>query len=201
MTSHTKVFFLKVIIHLGALMPLLNLYFLAFVDELGADPVEAVIHFTGIGALNLLLITLSVTPLAKIIKQGYLLQTRRVLGLYAFTYAIFHLVNFLAFEVQFDFALFISEVIKRPYITVGMVAFLLLTVLAVTSLNKLKRKMGKSWQRLHNYNYLIIILVTIHFYWSVKSELSSPLFYFAITFILLLFRYKKLKRLISSMFD
>lgn len=200
MTSYSKVFLLKVIIHLGALVPLLNLYFLAFGDELGADPVEAVIHFTGIGALNLLLITLSVTPIAKIIKQGYLLQTRRVLGLYAYTYALFHLINFLAFEVQFDGALFISEVIKRPYITVGMVAFLLLTVLAVTSLNKLKRKMGKSWQRLHNVNYLIILLVTIHFYWSVKSELTSPLFYFAMAMVLLLFRYKKLKRLISSIF-
>mgnify|MGYP003663013290 CR=1 FL=1 len=200
MTSNTKIFFIKVVIHLAALLPLLNLYFLAFNDELGADPVEAVIHFTGIGALNLLLITLSVTPLAKILKQGYLLQVRRVLGLYAFTYALFHLLNFLSFEVQFDGALFISEVIKRPYITVGMVAFLLLTTLAITSVNKLKRKMGKSWQSLHNLSYLIVILVTIHFYWSVKSELTSPLFYFAIALVILLFRYKKLKRLISSIF-
>ena len=200
MKSSTKVFFLKVIIHLGALLPLLNLYFLAFADDLGADPVEAVIHFTGIGALNLLLITLSVTPLAKVLKQGYLLQTRRVLGLYAYTYALFHLLNFIAFEVQFDGALFISEVVKRPYITVGMLAFILLTALAVTSVNKLKRKMGKSWQRLHNVNYLIVVLVTIHFYWSVKSELTSPLIYFALVIALLLFRRKKIKGLIWSMF-
>jgi len=179
---------------------LLNLYFLAFADELGADPVEAVIHFTGIGALNLLLITLCVTPLAKVLKQGYLLQTRRVLGLYAYTYALFHLLNFIAFEVQFDGALFISEVVKRPYITVGMLAFILLTALAVTSVNKLKRKMGKSWQRLHNVNYLIVVLVTIHFYWSVKSELTSPLIYFALVIALLLFRRKKIKGLIWSMF-
>jgi len=200
MTTSTKVLLLKLIIHVGALLPLLNLYWLAFGDELGADPVEAVIHFTGIGALNLLLITLTVTPLAKITKQGYLLQTRRVLGLYAFTYALFHLINFLSFEVQFDGALFISEVIKRPYITVGMAAFLLLTALAVTSVNKLKRKMGKSWQRLHNASYLIVLLVVVHFYWSVKSELTSPLFYFAMALVLLLFRYKKLKGLISSIF-
>lgn len=200
MTTRAKVLLLKLIIHVGALLPLLNLYWLAFGDELGADPVEAVIHFTGIGALNLLLITLTVTPLAKITKQGYLLQTRRVLGLYAFTYALFHLINFLSFEVQFDGALFISEVIKRPYITVGMVAFLFLTALAVTSVNKLKRKMGKSWQRLHNASYLIVLLVVVHFYWSVKSELTSPLFYFAMALVLLLFRYKKLKGLISSIF-
>jgi len=110
------------------------------------------------------------------------------------------LLNFLAFEVQFNGALFIGEVIKRPYITIGMIAFLLLIALAITSVDKIKRKMGKSWQKLHNFNYLIVILVTIHFYWSVKSELTSPLFYGFITLILLSFRYKKLKRLISTMF-
>lgn len=198
MKRDRNVFILKVLIHLGALLPLMNLYYLAFKDKLGADPVEAVIHYTGIGALNLLLISLSVFPLAKISKQGYLLQTRRVLGLYAYAYAVFHLLNFLAFEVQFDGGLFVSEVIKRPYITVGMLAFLLLTALAITSVNKLKRKMGKSWQKLHNLSYLIILLVTIHFYWSVKSELTSPLFYFAMAVALLLFRYKKLKRLFLS---
>jgi len=200
MANNTKTTLLKVIIHLGAILPLLNLYFLAFADELGADPVEVVIHFTGIGALNLLLITLSITPLAKILKQNYLLQVRRVLGLYAYTYAFFHLLNFLSFDIQFDGALFISEVIKRPYITVGMVAFLLLTALAVTSVHKLKRKMGKSWQRLHNLSYVITLLVTIHFYWSVKSELTAPLFYITLTLFILLFRYKKLKRLILSIF-
>ena len=201
MMNNTKVMWLKVLIHLGAALPLINLYYLAFIDELGADPVEAVIHFTGIGALNLLLITLTITPIAKRFKQGYLLNTRRVLGLYAYTYAIFHLLNFLAFEVQFDSSLFISEVIDRPYITVGMVAFILLTALAITSINKLKRKMGKSWQSLHNVSYLIIILVTVHFYWSVKSALISPIFYFGMAFILLLFRYKKIKRLILSKFS
>jgi len=200
MKSESKIFFLKLLIHLGALLPLVNLYFLAFKDELGVDPVETVIHFTGIGALNLLLLTLSVTPIVKTFRQGYLLKTRRVLGLYAYTYAVFHLLNFLAFEIQFDGALFISEVIKRPYITVGMVAFFLLTAMAITSINKLKRKMGKSWQTLHNVNYLIILLVTIHFYWSVKSELTSPLFYIVVAIVLLFFRYKKIKRLILSMF-
>lgn len=200
MTNSKRVFILKIIIHLSALLPLVYLYYLAIADQLGADPVEAVIHFTGIGAFNLLLITLSVSPLVKLIKQSYLIQTRRLLGLYAFTYGVCHLLNFLAFEVQFNGALFISEVIKRPYITIGMIAFLLLTALAITSIDKIKRKMGKSWQKLHNFNYLIVILVTIHFYWSVKSDLTSPLFYGFITLILLLFRYKKLKRLILTMF-
>jgi len=200
MTIKTRVMLLKIIIHLAAFLPLFNLYFLAFTDGLGADPVEAVIHFTGIGAFNLLLITLSVSPLAKLIKKGYLLQTRRLLGLYAFSYAVCHLFNFIAFDIQFSGALFLNEVIERPYITIGMLAFLLLTALAVTSLNKLRRKMGKAWQKLHNVSYVIAILVVIHFYWSVKSELTSPLLYALLTLILLLFRYKKLKGMISTLF-
>lgn len=201
MNKNTTIFFLKVLIHLGALIPLGNLYYLAFIDELGVDPVETVIHFTGIGALNLLLLTLTITPIAKIMKQGYLLNLRRVLGLYAYTYAFFHLLNFIAFDIQFNVELFVSEVVKRPYITLGMLAFVLLSALAITSVQKLKRSMGKSWQKLHNFNYLIVILVVIHFYWSVKSELLTPLFYLVIAIVLLLFRVKKIKALISSMFN
>jgi len=192
---------LKVVIHLAAFIPLLYLYYRAFIDQLGADPVERVIHFTGIGAFNLLLITLTISPLAKQLKQGYLLQVRRLLGLYAFSYATLHVINFLAFDLQFAWFLFFSEMVKRPYITIGMLAFALLTSLAITSHNRLKRKMGKSWQNLHNFSYLIVILVSVHFYWSVKSELIAPLFYFALTCVLLLFRYKKLKTLISSLFS
>jgi len=200
MTSFHKVFALKMIIHLAALLPLIYLYYLAFTDNLGADPVEEVIHFTGIGAFNLLLLTLLVSPLAKKFKQGFLMNTRRLLGLYGFTYTLCHLLNFLAFEVQFDGALFFDEVIKRPYITIGMLAFVLLLTLSVTSLSILKRKMGKNWQKLHNFTYVILLLVAVHFYWSVKSEIFTPLFYFLLTFILLSLRYKKFKDLILSMF-
>jgi len=198
--TSTKVFVLKIIIHLAASLPLLNLYFLAFNDQLGADPVQHVIHFTGIGAFNLLLITLFISPLAKKFKQGYLLQVRRLLGLYTFSYAFMHLLNFIAFDLQFAWSLFINEIIKRPYITIGMLAFILLSFLAITSHNSLKRKMGKSWQRLHNYSYLIAILVSIHFYWSVKSEIISPLFYLLLTLTLLALRYKKIKTLFLSIF-
>lgn len=192
---------LKTVIHLAALLPLINLYYLAFYDLLGADPVQRVIHFTGIGAFNLLLLTLTVTPLAKRFKQGFLLQVRRLLGLYAFSYAFMHVFNFLAFDLQFAWSLFFNEIVKRPYITFGMIAFVLLATLAITSLNSLRRKMGKSWQKLHNLSYLIIILVAVHFYWSVKSELLSPLFYFLLVGILLSFRYTKIKKLMRSTFN
>ena len=193
-TVKYKVLLLKIIIHLSVVLPLINLYIAAFNDQLGADPVDAVIHFTGIGALNLLLITLSVSPIAKRFKLSYLLQTRRLLGLYAFSYAICHLINFLAFEVQFDMGLFFAEIFERPYITIGLVAFIFLVTLGVTSINSIKRKMGKNWQTLHNFNYLIVLLVVTHFYWSVKSDITEPLIYWFITLSLLSFRLGKLKR-------
>ncbi len=201
LTTSNKILMLKAFIHISAFMPVFNLYFLAFNEQLSVDPVERVIHFTGIGAFNLLLFTLTISPIAKRFRLGYLLQVRRLVGLYAFTYALVHVVNFLAFDLQFAWPLFFSELVKRPYITVGMVAFTLLTVLAVTSLNTLKRRMGKSWQSLHNSSYLIVILVSVHFYWSVKSSLISPILYLSMTIVLLAFRYKKLKTLILSTFN
>ena len=185
-----KIFILKSLIHFFALLPLINLYYLAVNDNLGADPVEAVIHFTGIGAFNLLLLTLAVSPLAKRFKFGYFMNVRRLLGLYAFAYALCHLFSFVAFDLQFNFNLLVDEIIKRPYITIGLTAFILLTALAVTSVNKIRRRMGKSWQKLHNLNYLIILLVAVHFYWSVKSEIIEPGIYILITLFLLLFRVK-----------
>lgn len=189
-----RVLLLKIAIHLLSFLPLLALYVLAFSDQLGADPVKEVIHFTGIGAFNLLLISLVLTPLAKKYRQGYLLQTRRLLGLYSFTYVLFHLLSFLAFEVQFDFILFLDEVIERPYITVGMAALLILFALALTSVNTLKRKMGKRWQKLHNWVYVASLLIALHFLWSVKSEIIEPGIYIVITIFLLSLRRDKFKR-------
>jgi len=95
-SQKTKTLLLKVAIHLAALLPIINLYIDAFADQLGADPVKAVIHYTGIGAFNLLLITLCISPLAKLLKQSFLMNVRRLLGLYAFTYTLLHLINFIA---------------------------------------------------------------------------------------------------------
>ena len=191
--SQKSIPYLKVLVHLAALYPLLNLYYGAVTDQLGGDPVEAVIHFTGIGALNLLLISLLISPLAKRFTLSFLMRFRRMIGLYAFTYGLCHMLNFLFFEVQFDVRLFIDEVFERPYITVGMSAFLVLTALAVTSITKLRRKMKGRWQTLHNFTYLIALLAVIHFYWSVKSEIIEPLIYFAIYAALMGFRYNKLR--------
>lgn len=187
----------KFFIHLACLLPLVYTYNLAIADELGGDPVESIIHFTGIGAFNLLLLTLCVSPVSKWLKSTVLLNNRRLLGLYAFTYAVFHVLNFLFFEVQFDFSLFINEVFDRPYITIGMVAILMLIPLAVTSVNLIRKRMGRKWQSLHNLSYLVVTLVAIHFYWSVKSEIIEPSIYIGLTIIVLALRKRKLSRLIG----
>lgn len=191
MLSKYKTAFFKLFIHLAALLPLVNAYYLALTDQLGADPVEAIIHFTGIGAFNLLLLSLAITPISKRFKLSLLLKVRRLVGLYSFFYALAHLLNFLVFEVQFDWSLFISEIIERPYITVGMTGLLILLTLTITSISLIKKRMGKNWQKLHNWVYLAVILVGVHFYWSVKSEIIEPSIYLLITGILLSFRFKK----------
>ena len=186
---------------MAALYPLINLYYAAIQDRLGGDPVEAVIHFTGIGALNLLLISLLITPIGQRTRMSFLIQFRRMIGLYAFAYALCHMLNFLFFEVQFNLQLFVDEVFERPYITVGMSAFLLLISLAVTSAKTIRQKMRGRWQTLHNFIYLIVLLVVIHFYWSVKSDITGPLTYAALFVILMAFRYKKLRRLGEKLFS
>ncbi|TKB47508.1 protein-methionine-sulfoxide reductase heme-binding subunit MsrQ [Thalassotalea mangrovi] len=182
----------KICIHLTALSWVGYYYFLAITDQLGSDPVKGIIHFTGMSALNMLLLTLAVSPLARNFNLPWLLGFRRLLGLYVFFFACLHLLNFILFELQLDFSLFIDEVIERPYITLGMLAFVILTALAITSFRHLKRKMGRHWQTLHNLIYAAVILVVIHFYWSVKSDITEPVIYILLIIGLLLFRRQKL---------
>ncbi|WP_068546723.1 protein-methionine-sulfoxide reductase heme-binding subunit MsrQ [Thalassotalea crassostreae] len=194
LTQSDIVILCKTLIHCLALGFLSVYYYLAIIDQLGGDPVEAIIHFTGIGALNLLLITLLVSPVAKRLKQSWLMQCRRLLGLYAFVYALCHLANFIFFELQFDFSLLVAEIIERPYITVGMAAFVIILLLALTSPKIVQRKMKRNWQKLHNFNYILVVLVCIHFYWSVKSEIIEPSIYIIVSAFLLYLRRDKIKR-------
>lgn len=194
MVKNIALVWLKVFIHLAASLPIIWLYYHAVIDDLGADPVEYVIHFTGIGALNMLLITLLVSPTAQRYKWANLMKTRRLLGLYSATYAFLHLLNFIVFEIQFDLSLLIGEIIERPYITIGMLAFVIMLLLSITSLDLLKRKMGKSWQTLHKGIYVMAVLIGVHFYWSVKSEIIEPSLYLLMIFILLMVRTQRIKQ-------
>lgn len=188
---------LKGLIHALCLGYLATYYYWAFTDQLGADPVKAIIHFTGMGAFNVLLLTLLVSPIAKRTKQSQLMKVRRLLGLYALTYAFAHLLNFLFFDLQFDWSLLIGEIIERPYITVGFLALCILFSMAVTSPKFIQKKMRQAWQKLHNWVYLALPLVALHFIWSVKAITLEPLIYIAFTAVLLYQRKDKLNHWIK----
>lgn len=172
-------------------------YYWAFTDNLGADPAKAIIHFTGMGAFNLLLITLLVSPVVQHYKQPQLMKVRRLLGLYSFSWALLHFINYLLFDLQLAFATLLEDIIKRPYITVGFTALLILFALAATSTQKIQRLMKRNWQRLHNLIYLAGLLVALHFIWSVKSLDLEPIIYWVALLTLLFIRRKKFKALVT----
>jgi len=179
------VLIIKTLIHLSALATLLYLYYLIEAGSLGADPVKEMIHFLGKTALNFLLLTLLVTPLAKRFKQPMLIRVRRLLGLYSFAWACLHLTTFLWLELDWQFYLFIDEVVKRPYLSFGAATWTILLLLAITSLTSIKNKMKKAWFTLHRFVYWAVLFAVIHYYWSVKSGLIEASIYVIICLLLL----------------
>lgn len=178
------------------LLPLAWLVYRGLGGGLGANPIEAVIRFNGDWALRFLLITLAVTPLRRLSGWRGLIRLRRMLGLYAFFYACLHLLGYVVLDQFFDWAAIWADILKRPYITVGMFSFALLVPLAATSTNAMMRRLGRHWQRLHRLVYLIGIGGVLHFYMLVKADTREPLIYAAILAVLLAMRlpFKKLRR-------
>ena len=155
-------------------------------DTLGANPIEAVTRGLGTWALNFLLITLSVTPLRKMSGWAWLIRLRRMLGLFTFFYAALHLTTYLWFDQFFDWWAIGKDILKRPFITIGMVSFLLLLPLAATSNNySIRRLGGKRWRELHRAVYAIALLAVLHYAWMVKADLTQPLIYGALVTALL----------------
>ena len=154
-------------------------------DALGADPVAAIEHRTGLWALRFLLLGLAVTPLRQISGLTVLLRFRRMLGLYAFFYACLHLAAYLALDLGGYWAQIFEEIAKRPYITVGFTAWLLLVPLAVTSTQGWMRRLGRHWGQLHRLVYAVAVLAVLHFWWLVKSDVREPALYAAIVAVLL----------------
>ena len=183
--SHFQRRVLKAVIHLIATGYLVALFYLGVNDQLGPDPVDALLNETGIWAIHLLFVTLLLSPLAKRLPSPEPIKFRRMLGIYVFVYAITHFFTYAFFELQLDWHLLTSELVKRPYIVVGMVALILLMALTVTSLSVLRRKMGKQWQRLHYSIYAILPLALLHFSWSQKTFWQAPIFYWLIGLIIM----------------
>ncbi|MGF1690729.1 protein-methionine-sulfoxide reductase heme-binding subunit MsrQ [Photobacterium kagoshimensis] len=188
------IFYLKVAIHTVSLSFVGLLVGLVITEELGADPVQGLSHFTGKAALNTLIITMLISPVAKYFKQAALIKVRRVIGLYSFFWAGLHLLSYITLDLGFDWGLIGSEIISRPYLAIGAISWVILFLLTLTSNQYLQRQLGKHWQTLHNTVYLALVLSPIHYYWSVKSGITEPAIYIGISLLLLAFRWKTFKR-------
>lgn len=189
---------LKVVLHLTAFLPFVYLFMAASQGWLSADPAKDIQHFTGRMALKLLLATLLVSPLTRYLKQPLLIRTRRLLGVWCFAWASLHLTSYYLLELGYDhLRLLGSELVSRPYLLLGMISWTILFALAITSFQRMQRKLGRRWQTLHNGVYLVAILAPIHYLWSVKVLSPQPVIYAVLAIALLAWRYNKLRKLLS----
>ena len=158
---------------------------------LGANPIDEIMDRLGEWGLRLLLATLCITPLAVELRKPWLMGLRRMLGLFAFTYLSLHFLNWLVLDQWFDVQAIVADIAKRPYITVGFSAFLLLVPLAITSTNGWMRRLGRRWHRLHRLVYPAAILGCVHFWWQVKADWREPLVYASVLAVLLGWRLRR----------
>jgi len=176
---------LKPVVWVACLVPLALLVFGAFAGILGANPVERVTHRTGLATLILLLADLSITPLRRLTGVLWIIQYRRLIGLFAFFYGCLHLITYLWLDQNFSIPSMAHDVLKRPFITLGSLSWLLMFPLALTSTQKAIRALGKNWVRLHRLIYTAAAAGTIHFYWLVKRDKREPLLYVVVLTALL----------------
>lgn len=188
-------FIIKPLLFVVCLVPFAMLALGAINDTLGTNPVETMTHETGEWTLRFLLITLAITPLRRLLKQTWLIKCRRMLGLYTFFYAVLHFMTYIWFDQFFDWKEILLDIPKRPFITVGFAAFILLIPLALTSTNKMMKRLKKNWVKLHSLIYVIAVLGILHFLWLVKADALEPLVYSGILLVLLIYRayYQRLK--------
>ncbi len=179
----------KVGLFAACLIPVSLLVWRGYHQDLTANPIEFITHATGDWTLRFLLLTLAVTPLRKIFGRPELIRFRRMLGLFAFFYGSLHLMTYLWLDKFFDLMDIMKDVRKRPFITAGFTAFVLMAPLAATSTaGWIRRLGGKRWQRLHRLIYFSAAAGVIHYYWLVKSDIRKPVLYGSILGLLLLFR-------------
>ncbi|HEX7081108.1 MAG TPA: protein-methionine-sulfoxide reductase heme-binding subunit MsrQ [Gammaproteobacteria bacterium] len=179
----------KVVVFAACLVPLAIVAAKIFgLASFGANPVEEVLFTMGKTGLNLLWITLAVTPVRKLTKLNWLVRLRRMLGLFAFFYLTLHLLTYIGLDRRFDWGSLIVDVTERPYITLGMLGIVLMIPLAVTSTKGWQRRLGRNWTRLHRLVYPIAILGAVHFWWQTKADIREPLVYAVILSLLLGYR-------------
>lgn len=193
-----KTSWLQIIIHIGALLPLVILIWDFTQGRLTVNPIQEIQLRTGKYALVLLVLTLLVTPANIMFGIKQALRLRRQLGLYAFMYASLHFLNFVGLDYRFDFTLILEDVAGKRFVLAGLAAFLSLLLLAVTSTKGWIRRLGKNWERLHWLIYLAAALAVTHFVWQVKADLREPLIYGLVVFILLAVRLPAIRKMVNE---
>ncbi|MNB91204.1 Sulfoxide reductase heme-binding subunit YedZ [compost metagenome] len=190
-----QIIWLKVALHLAGLLPFIWLCWAVSHGGFSADPAKDIQHFTGRTALKFLLATLLISPLARYARQPLLIRTRRLLGLWCFAWASLHLTSYALLELGINnLGLLGRELITRPYLTLGIISWIILLALTLTSTQYAQQKLGRRWQFLHNFVYLVAILAPIHYLWSVKILSPQPIIYALLALILLAWRYKKFRQ-------
>ena len=180
--------YVKPIVFLACLLPLTRLGWKAYQGALGANPIQVITYSTGTWTLVFLLLTLSITPVRKLTRQYWLIQYRRMLGLFAFFYGCLHFTTYIWLDQFFDLHSIYKDIYKRPFITAGFTAFVLMIPLALTSTKWAIRKLGKRWQMLHRLIYASALAGVVHYIWLVKKDVRVPFIYAAVLGVLLLYR-------------
>jgi sulfoxide reductase heme-binding subunit YedZ len=178
----------KSAIFAAALVPAAALAYGFYTNDLTANPIDYITDTTGYTALSLLLLSLSITPLRRLTGRNELIRLRRMLGLLAFFYACLHVSTWLVLDWFFDFASMAADIVERPFITIGMLTFVLLIPLAATSTAGMIRRLGKRWQQLHRLVYVAGLTAVIHFWWVVKADFREPRLFALALCVLLGFR-------------
>ena len=184
----------KPIVFLVCLGPLLWLVYAAASGGLGPDPAEVIMHVSGEWSLRILALTLGVALLRQLLDKSWPLKLRRMLGLFAFFYACLHLMSFAHFYIGWTPALLWEELVERPYITVGFLAWLLMLPLAITSTRGMQRRLKRNWVRLHKLVYPAAVLACVHLVWQIRSDAAEAMVYALIFAILLAWRIPAIKR-------
>jgi len=163
-------------------------------SALGADPGEAIVHYLGEWSIRILLFAFSITPLRRLLKSRALARTRRMVGLFAFTYVVMHLLAYLFFYLEFNWSGMWVEILERPYITVGMLALACLLPMAITSTGGWQRRLGRNWRLLHRMIYAAITLALIHLWWLTKDGFEDLVVYTLWFMVLLWFRWRNVSQ-------
>lgn len=177
---------IKIAVFILALAPLARLLIGFPLDRLGVNPIELITRSTGTWTLVFVLITLAVTPLRRLSQWHWLIRLRRMLGLFAFFYGSLHLMTYVWLDQFFELREIIKDIVKRPFITIGFTAFILMLPLAITSSNAMVRRLGgRRWQQLHRLAYAVAVCGVIHYWWLVKRDITQPVIYAVVLGLLL----------------